>query len=107
MANERTILWEGESGKEYKYWIFKIGHPLKQIPGNYCFAKETKPKTWTPIYFGETEDLSERFDNHHKMPCIKREGATHIHAHESNADKKVRCAEEADLVAKRQPPCND
>lgn len=60
MTDDLTILWDGESGKEYKYWIFKIGHPFKKVPGNYCFAKEPEPHHWTPIYFGETGDLSER-----------------------------------------------
>lgn len=107
MADNLTILWDGKSGKEYKYWIFEIGHPLKQVPGNYCFAKETEPSKWRPIYFGETKDLSERFDNHHKITCIRREGATHIHAHESSADKETRLTEEADLVERWHPECND
>lgn len=107
MADNPTILWDGKSGKEYKYWIFEIGHPLKQVPGNYCFAKETEPSKWRPIYFGETGDLSERFDNHHKMPCIRQEGATHIHTHESSADKETRLAEESDLVERWHPKCND
>jgi len=107
VASDRTILWDGKSGKEYKYWIFEIGHSLKQVPGNYCFAKETESHKWTPIYFGETGDLSERFDNHHKMPCIRQERATHIHAHESSANKETRLAEEADLVGRWHPKCND
>ena len=37
---------------------------------NYLFARKTEKGTFTPIYAGETGDISERFDNHHKMPCI-------------------------------------
>jgi len=107
MAEAITIFWDGKSGKEYQYRIYEIGQSFKQVPGNYCFAKELEPHNWTPIYFGETSDLSERFDNHHKMPCIRREGATHIHTHASNANKETRLAEEADLVEKWHPKCND
>lgn len=101
-----TIEWEGITGRKYKYWIYEIGHPLKAVPGNYVFAKETKPNTFRPIYIGQTGDLSERFDDHHKMPCIKKEGATHIHAHESSKDKTDRLTEETDLVRRLNPICN-
>jgi len=95
---ERTIMWEGASGTEYKYWTYDIGYNnFDPVPANYTFAKETKPKTHSPIYIGETEDISERFDYHHKIDCIKRNGATHIHAHKSSDNKNVRVAEEQDL----------
>jgi len=95
---ERTIMWEGASGTEYKYWIYDIGYNnFDPVPANYIFAKETKPKTHSPIYIGETEDISERFNYHHKIDCIKRNGATHIHAHKSSDNKNVRVAEEQDL----------
>jgi hypothetical protein len=104
---ERTIDWDGQSGRKYKYWIYELGTTFKQVPGNYIFARETEPRTFGPIYIGETGDLSERFDNHHKMPCIRKNGATHICAHESSANEKERKAEEADLLAYWSPICND
>lgn len=107
MADEGTIQWDGRSGKTYKYWIYRIGTTFEEVPGNYVFAEETKPNTFRPIYIGETDNLGERFDNHHKMPCIKREGATHIHAHKNTAGQVARKAEEADLVDRWNPVCND
>ena len=107
MADQLTILWDGKSGREYRYWIYDIGHSMKQVPGNYCFAEETLPHTWKPIYFGETSDLSECFDYHHKMDCIRQNGATHIHTHISSEDKEVRCLEETDLINKWKALCND
>ena len=59
-----------------------------------------------PARFGETEDLSERFDNHHKMPCILFQGATHIHVHQNQNGRAARRLEERDLVDKWNPPCN-
>ncbi len=58
------------------------------------------------IYIGETGDLSDRFDNHHRMPCIKREGATHICAHKSSDNESIRKAEEDDVIANYNPICN-
>lgn len=106
MANETTILWEGESGRKYKYWIYPLPPNFDAKPGNYIFAKETRPGYWAPIYIGQTSDLSERFEDHHAMPCAKRNGATHIHAHTTEGGESARLAEETDLVRKWSPVCN-
>ena len=72
MAETPSINWEGQSGTKYLYFIYPIGTTFKEEAGNYIFALETKPNHWKPIYIGQTENLNERFDNHHKMPCIKK-----------------------------------
>ena len=101
-----TIKWPGRSGQAYTYHIYLIGTTLKKAPGNYIFAKKNNAGQWIPIYAGETEDLSQRFNNHHKMACIKAEGATHIHARLSSAVAEARRAEERDIIAKYSPACN-
>ena len=105
-TSTQTIDWPGLSGREYRYYIYPIGTPFNAVPGNYIFAKETSQGRYRPIYIGETEDLSERFDNHHKMPCIRLQGATHIHVHQNDGGVAVRRLEERDLVGKWNPPCN-
>ena len=107
MADDLTILWDGKSGKEYKYWIHPIGTSFKPVAGNYIFAKETKPNTWSPIYVGETDNLERRLTfNHEKMPCVKRYGGAHVHTHTSSDDEATRRNEEADIGDKWNPPCN-
>jgi len=106
MAEELIIMWPGASGKEYKYWIYPIGTAFKAVPGNYIFAKQTKPNTWTPVYVGETDNLDERLANHEKMPCVKRNGGTHVHAHACSDSVPIRQAEEADIMEKFKPTCN-
>ena len=103
--------WLGLSGKSYRYIVFTIDRNLHTVAttldavgGNYCFARENPNHSWTPIYFGETGDLSERFNNHHKASCIKRKGATHIHVRE-NTKKSERLVEEKDLNDKWNPKC--
>jgi len=106
MAETPTIYWEGQSGEKYKFWIYVMGTTFNDKEGaNYIFAKETTKGSYKPIYIGETGDLSERFDNHHKMPCIRRNGATHIHVH-LNTSQTNRSAEETDLIQKWNPICN-
>ena len=104
---ERSIKWVGHSGKEYTYWIHGIDTGFSTSPANYVFAKTTKPHKLLAIYIGETEDISERFNNHHKVTCIRDNGATHICVHKGSDDKKVRCEEESDLIANYHPVCND
>ena len=104
------ITWKGKSGTEYKYSIHAIGTSFKDQPGNYMFIKETQPGRFRPIYIGETGSLADRLnepDSHHKRPCTKREGATHVCAHINKGGEKARRDEESDLVAAYQPPCND
>ena len=97
---------KGKSGTVYQYEIYPIGHVFPAVAGNYIFAKEAAPGWWSSIYIGQTADLSERFDGHHKMPCIRAHGATHVHAHGNNGGEQARRAEEADLIANYNPPCN-
>ena len=107
MTSEGTIDWVGKSGNKYKYTIYSIGTAFKKAPGNYVFAKETKKDTFRPVYIGETEDLSERFDSHHKMPCIIRNKATHITVNMGETSAIKRRAEEKDLIDGKNPICND
>jgi len=105
MAEAPEVVWTGISGKKYTYWLYKIGTTFNATPGNYIFCKQTE-KTLTAVYIGQTGDLSERFDYHHKMPCIKRNEATHICVHKSSKDEDVRKTEENDLIVNYNPICN-
>ena len=99
------INWPGKSGRIYTYYIYPIGSSFRATGGNYIFAKETSPSHWSPVYVGQTVNLGERFDEHHKMFCIRQQGGTHIHVH-LNDIESVRLGEESDLIEKWNPPCN-
>ncbi len=99
------INWVGASGKSYIHYSYPIDIDFGAKPGNYIFARWTG-STWVPLYIGQTEDLSNRFDNHHKIDLAKRHGATHIHAHANENGERARLAEETDLVKKWNPACN-
>lgn len=100
-----TCRWIGNSGAGYTYFIYEIGHPMADTPGNYIYAKVVSGK-WHPVYIGQG-NLRNRSDTdtHHKGRCIKRNSATHFHAHR-NADERDRKAEEQDLLAHYSTPCN-
>ena len=105
MTDVPTIKWLGASGAEYTYWIYPLGKTFTG-PGNYIFAKETRPGYYAVIYVGETGDLSSRFNDHHRQECISKNGATHFHVHRGSDDGQVRRNEETDIRNQWNPPCN-
>ncbi len=102
----KSIKWKGGSGKTYDYWICPIGADFKDEPGNYIYAAETTPRSWRPVYIGQTSSLSERLADHEKEACATRNSATHIHTHTTPSDERLRRAEEDDLIEKWKPVCN-
>ncbi len=99
MAERETVYWTGKSGTRYKYWIYRIPYSFDpDQDGNYIYCKIGARQQWVPIYIGEG-DLKERADleKHHQRTCIKRERATHFHAH-TKTHGKAREDEEADLL---------
>lgn len=104
MAEE--MLWAGASGTKYKYYVHSLNPSFKAEGGNYIFAKRSStPGQWLAVYIGQTKNLDQRHEDHNEEACAKRNGATHIHAH-LNATQAARLAEEADLLANSNPPCN-
>ncbi|MCK5232542.1 MAG: GIY-YIG nuclease family protein [Desulfobulbaceae bacterium] len=61
---------------------------------------------YTILYVGQTGDLSERFDDHHKGACFNRNGSTHIGIKPESVEK-TRLAIETDLARNYNPVCND
>lgn len=105
MTSTQTCDWQGASGRSYTYWVYPLPPNFDPAPGNYIFAKLNAAGHWEPVYIGQTGDLSDRFDDHHAVGCIHRNGATHIHAHKNNS-KTDREAEESDLLARYPTYCN-
>ena len=99
-----THTWYGASGEGYRYDIYWIGTEWNDVAGNYIYAG--KPSSdWVAAYIGQTNSFKNRLPNHEEEACAKRNGATHIHAR-TNSSEAARLAEEADLIRKHQPPCN-
>jgi len=98
-------IWTGASGKKYEYEVFSIGTNWNDVPGNYIFARQSSPRQWESVYIGETESFKDRLPNHNELPCIRRNGGTHVHAHVNKASR-ARLAEERDLLSNGTTPCN-
>ena len=112
MTNETpTCEWYGKSGTRYVYYIHPIGTSMRDLDGNYIYARvshvdERGAQLWAPVYIGQG-NLKERsaVDSHHNSYCLKRSGATHFQAH-TNSNKNSRLFEERDIIGNYTTPCN-
>lgn len=109
MAKIGILTLTGASGKKYKFNVYPYDTDFKSIGGVYYISKRTEKNdgsgTHSKIYIGQTGDLSERFDNHHKEICFQKHGANckSIHA-EASEEKRLEIEE--DLINALRPPCN-
>lgn len=104
-----TLKLEGQSGKEYQFEIHKLGGNLPAVEAVYAVTKQY-PKNGrhyhTVLYIGQTSDLQERFESHHKEDCFEANGANCVCVYrESNESSRLEI--EKDLVANYNPKCND
>ena len=81
MAEEGTLTARGVSGATYEFWVYPWNTSLKPEGGVYLVLKKAaRNGNYDLLYVGQTTDLSERFEVHHKKPCFDRQGKTHIAA---------------------------
>ena len=76
--------------------------------------KASEPNSYTIIYFGESENLSERgfISSHHKYSCFIDEAGAESNLYIGiylmpNSTQEERQAVESKLVSKYNPACND
>ncbi len=105
MAKVDTISATGASGRSYSFDVYPWGTSFNSAGAVYMVLKRNG-SNYTPIYIGQTSDLSERFDSHHKRTCFDRNGKTHIAVH-GESSKSRRFDIETDLVRSYSPTCND
>ena len=106
MNTHNTHVWLGRSGAQYEFQVFPWPTVFPPFPGIYIFCRLENFIQWAPIYVGQTEDLSTRFDDHHKMNCIQRYGVSHIHILGEMNGEPQRREIERDLILNLMPPCN-
>ncbi|WP_315823316.1 GIY-YIG nuclease family protein [Paraflavitalea speifideaquila] len=101
-----SLTLTGKSGTQYTFTLYSGMPEFNSIGGVYVFTKAaTVGGSHTVIYIGMTSDLSTRFDNHHKMPCIQKNGANFLGVLTINEESRRRNAEN-DLLAAYTPTCN-
>ena len=104
-----TLTLKGKSGRKYEFDVYSIDSDFPRVAAVYAVTKRTRKAdgglTHHVIYFGQTGNLPERFDDHHKADCFARNGANCVCVHR-DSNEASRLKKEADLVAAYNPTCN-
>lgn len=104
MVQQQTIRVQGASGTTYPFTVFPWGTPFQRFGAVYLVLRQ-QSGNYGILYVGQTGDMSERFDDHHKEHCFRRNGRTHIGV--LAEPSKQRClAIEQDLIAAYDTACN-
>lgn len=111
MAKLGTVTFTGKSGRKYEFNAYPWGTSFnKEYGAVYFVTKRSKNSeggySHKRIYIGQTEDLSTRFDDHHKQDCFDRNDANCICVH-GEQDEDNRLEIEQDLINNYDTPCND
>jgi len=110
MGKLGTMKLTGASGTEYSFDVYPIENSFNPVGAVYYISKRTQKTDGTGfnhsnVYIGQTGDLSERFDNHHKSNCFSQHNANCVSIHQDESEDS-RLDKEADLIKAYQPPCN-
>ena len=105
MAQTKNITLTGASKRTYSFQAFPWGTSFNPAGAVYAILKEAPIMHYSVLYIGQTGDLRERFDGHHKQACFDRNGKTHIAAYPEPTESR-RFNVEADLVRNYNPICN-
>jgi len=110
MANYGSMTVKGESGNNYTFNVYGYDTIFKPLCAVYLITKRTlKPDgggSHNFIYIGETEDLSDRFNGHHKKQCFINNNANCKCVHLED-NKNTRLQIESDILGNYSFPCND
>lgn len=102
--------FDGISGRGYRFEVHSMGTDFKAVGGVYAITRRSKNAenghTHQAIYIGQTQDLSTRFDDHHKANCFETYGANCICTHLDDKESS-RLTKENDLIRRHNPLCND
>lgn len=111
-----SVAYLGESGNLYVFSLLEYPTELPSIAAVYVLTKRVVVRdgwekivsdTWPAIYFGESGDLKERFEDHSHEDCFAKHGATHIGIWTEKVNtRQYRQHAEGDLVRRHRPPCN-
>lgn len=106
-----TVTLTGKTGQKYQFDVYSVDTTWKDnVECVYYISRRYKNNeggfSHDDIYIGETDDLKDRINNHHKRDCFRREKYNAISIHLENHEHD-RLNIESDLLGAKNPPCND
>ena len=110
MTSIGTLKLTGKSGMEYTFEVYSLDTRFGSVGAVYAITKRTTQidgsGTHELVYIGQTGDLSERFDDHHKADCFRQHKANCACVHLDN-NESSRLDKETDLLRAHRTDCND
>lgn len=99
-----SVKWPGAL---FPYFLVPIDDwfLLPETAGNYVVCRFDNEHYYS-VYAGQAKHLRSRFRNHHKMPCFKQQGATHISYNPNGMQEIFRRNVEEAIIQAHAPPCN-
>lgn len=110
MAKLGKMTLTGESGTEYEFSVYPANTNWKSgYPCVYYVSRRTEKSggggSHTKIYIGQTDDIQDRFEDHHNQHCFDLHEYNAISVH-YEPEKRARLRIETDLIRAMNPPCN-
>jgi len=110
MASLGKITFYGASGKAYVFDIYDLNSSWNEVPAIYVVTRAHSDADGTirhaAIYIGQTDNLKQRFSNHHKQSCFNLNRANRLCIIVENSEA-ARLNAETDLIRGNKTPCND
>jgi hypothetical protein len=111
MTKLSTLTLTGVSGAEYLFDVYEADSNWNYAVEcvyyiSHRYQKADRGWSHTTIYIGETEDLRERLEDHHKQSCFDRHNYNAVSVHQDRSSVR-RLEIETDLIEALSPPCND
>ena len=109
MAKHGTLKFTGNSKVEYNFTVYSYDTSFNALGAVYVVTNRQKKAkggyTYSIVYIGETDDLSERLNTPSKISCLSKykKNAICIYG-EENEQKRLDI--ESDLLDNYSPPCN-
>ena len=104
------VRWTGTSRRQYHFQLWPIGTQFFAVAGVYIFCSPLSDDRWRGLYVGQTESFKDRLTDglrqHHRLPAILQNGASHICVLPAPGGLALRCAIETDLRRILDPVCN-
>lgn len=106
MAKLGTLTLTGASGTKYEFTVYSSDTDFRSgVACVYYISHRDNSAKHTNIYVGQTEDVSDRHEDHHKQDCFEKHGYNAISLHLEESER-TRLRIEKDLIASLDPPCN-
>jgi hypothetical protein len=99
-----TTTMTGDSGEAYEFEVYALDAKLDAVGTVYAVTRK-EGKRHVPLYFGQTGDMSNRLNGHHKSECFDEKEADFLCVHRDD-DRDSRLKKELDLIIRYHPTCN-